>query len=94
MAESHMVRCTTKRDGQRVSHIGGTNSNGTAWKYTEEDAIKGIKTERWKFYVTVDRQGDSHGVWLQVASHQGREYLKTDADGEEPNTLLSLPDCP
>ena len=94
MAESHLVRCTTKRDGRRISHIGGTNSNGTPWKYSEADAIKGIKAERWKFYVTVERGADSHGVWLQVAADQGQEYLKTDADGAEPTTLLSLPDCP
>jgi len=94
MAESHMVRCTTKRDGQRVSHIGGTNSNGTPWNYAEAEAIKGIKAERWRFYVTVEKGSESHGVWLQVASSGGQEYLKTDADGAEPTTLLGLPDCP
>lgn len=94
MAESHMVRCTTKRDGKRISHIGGTNSNGTPWKYTEADAIKGIKTERYKFYVTVATGADSHGIWLQVATDSAGEYLKAETDSAEPAVLLGLPDCP
>jgi hypothetical protein len=28
-----------------------------------------------------------------VAVHEGRKYLKTDADGYAPNNLLSLGDC-
>ncbi|MDD5382312.1 MAG: DUF3892 domain-containing protein, partial [Candidatus Margulisbacteria bacterium] len=29
-----------------------------------------------------------------VAIRSGRKYLKTEADGEAPNNLLSLPTCP
>jgi hypothetical protein len=28
-----------------------------------------------------------------IASHLGREYIKTRADDDHPNNLLSLPEC-
>jgi hypothetical protein len=34
-------------------------------------------------------------VWVIVArSAAGNKYLKTQNDGEQPNNLLSLPECP
>ena len=93
MAENHMVRCTTKRAGaaphERVTHVGGTNSDGTQWKKTSDQIIAAIKSGEWKFYV----DGGGHGIWLVVATHQGREYLKAATDGDEPTSLLGLPDC-
>jgi len=35
-----------------------------------------------------------HVVDVIVASGLGRKYLKTTADGEQPDNLLALPDCP
>lgn len=32
-------------------------------------------------------------VWVEVATRNGRQYLKTEADGVEPNNLLALPRC-
>ena len=46
-------------------------------------------TRRWNFYVSVN----SRSVWVIVASHSGRKYLKTEADGYAPNNLLNLPEC-
>lgn len=89
MAENHMVRCSVK-DGDRVSHIGGTNSNGTPWKMSEADAVAGIKNGKLKFYVNVVDQ-QSKGIWLTVEQKQGREVLSTTDD---PSMLLRLPDCP
>ena len=31
---------------------------------------------------------------IVATSRYGNKYLKTEADGEEPNNLLSLPECP
>ena len=46
---------------------------------------------RWSFYVAVG----GRSVWVIVAkSAYGNKYLKTEADGEQPNNLLSLPECP
>lgn len=92
MAENHMVRCSAKQS-DRVTHIGGTNSNGTPWKMSEQDAIAGIKSGKLKFYVNVVGEA-SKGVWLGVDQKQGREVLSTTGDGADPSMLLNLPDCP
>jgi hypothetical protein len=36
------------------------------------------------------RRVNGRSVWVIIAIHNGREYLKTEADGYEPNNLLSL----
>ncbi|MBA3687621.1 MAG: DUF3892 domain-containing protein [Chloroflexi bacterium] len=95
MADSIEVRCINKTDRtdphERISHIGGTNPNGAAWRLTEADAIAGIESDKWAF--SVDRpKGDR--VAVIVASRLGRKYLKTTADGDQPNNLLFLPECP
>ena len=89
------VKCINKTDRQnpheRIRNIGGVNTNGTRWKISEDEAIAGIKRGEWRFFVS--RGGNS--VWVIIArSSSGREYLKTEADGEAPNNLLSLPECP
>jgi hypothetical protein len=56
----------------------------------EEDAIKAIENRQWDFFVLVN----GREVDVIVASHEGRKYLKTTADGYAPNNLLSLPECP
>ena len=34
-------------------------------------------------------------VWVIVAiSQHGNKYIKTKPDGDQPNNLLSLPECP
>jgi hypothetical protein len=89
------VKCINKTDRQnaheRIRNIGGVNPDGTRWRLSEEDAIAGIRRSEWKFYVN---QG-GHSVWVIIArSAAGHEYLKTEADGVQPNNLLSLPECP
>ena len=58
---------------------------------TQEDAIRQIKSEVTSFYVEVNFKS----VDVIVAKSQyGNEYLKTKDDGEQPNNLLSLAECP
>jgi len=95
MADSVQIGCINKSDRynphERITHVGGLNANGTRWKLTQEAAIQGIEAGKWRFYVSVD--GDS--VWVIVAvSQYGNKYLKTQNDGDQPNNLLSLPECP
>jgi Protein of unknown function (DUF3892) len=95
MAVSHEVKCINKSDRynphERILYIGGMNGGGTRWRLSQQDAIKGIEAGTWNFYVT--KNGST--VWVIVAvSAYGHKYLKTQADGEHPNNLLSLPECP
>lgn len=95
MASPHQIKYVKKSDRynphERITHIGGLNSDGTRWKITQQEAIDGITSGQWQFYVSVNGQS----VWVIVAKSQyGNNYLKTQNDGEQPNNLLSLPECP
>lgn len=88
MPQSLQVRCVTKPDRynphERISHIGGDG-----WKITQREAITYIEAGQYAFYVSVG----GHISYVIVALHNGNKYIKTTADGDQPNNLLSLPEC-
>jgi hypothetical protein len=95
MADRHQVRCINKNPRndphRRITNIGGVGENNARWKLEEDEAIAGINSGKWTFFVQVNgREVDVH-----IARRLGgREYLKTVADDYEPNNLLALPECP
>ena len=93
MADTIQIQCINKTNRQdaheRIKNVGGVQGT-QRWKLLETDAIAGIESGKWKFYVSV--AGKS--VWVIVATRLGRKYLKTENDGVQPDNLLSLPECP
>jgi hypothetical protein len=94
LAQTAQIKCINKNprlDAYRaITHVGGYESN--QWKITLDDAINKIERGEWQFYVNRPA-GDKVSVIVAI-SRFGNKYLKTTADGDEPNNLLSLPECP
>ena len=84
------VTCINKRPSHYNPHERIQAIGGSGWKHQEDDAIGRIDRGVDTYYVTVD----GRNVRVVVATHNGRKYLKTEADGYAPNNLLALPECP
>jgi len=95
MAQQVQVSCINKTNHssahERIQRTGGVNSDGSRWRMSESEAILDIKSGKHAFYVErpVGRRAN-----VIIASRLGRECLKTEADGEQPDNLLALLECP
>lgn len=91
---AHQVECIRKTDRynpwERITHIGGVNGDGSKWLLTQPAAIEGIEAAKWSFFV---REGGRQAAVIVKTSRFGHKYLTTEADGEQPDNLLSLPEC-
>jgi hypothetical protein len=94
MADRVRIDCVTRtqRSGphERISEVGGPNTNGGRWKLQQGQAIAGIDSGKWTFHV---EHPAAHAAAVIIATRLGKRYLKTTADGEQPDDLLALPEC-
>ena len=94
MTQDVEIKCIRKRDHQnpheRIERVGGVNPDGTRWWLPLDQAIARVLDKTYRFWV----RGGGKSVWVMVAYHNGRPYLRTEADGIRPDNLLALPECP
>jgi hypothetical protein len=55
-----------------------------------DEAVGRVEAGRLRFFT----QLRGRFVWVVVATLNGRKYLKSEVDGEQPMSLLALPECP
>jgi len=95
MSETQTIRCINKEDRdnpyERIKFVGGVNPDGSRWRVSQQEAIREIEANEWQ-YLVERPQGDRVIVLVAVSRFKNK-YLKTEADGDEPNNLLSLPEC-
>lgn len=95
MADRFEILCISKSDRmnphERILSVGGKNPDGSKWKISQVLAIKHIESGKYEFYVT--RAGKTANVVVAISPY-GNKYIKTVADGAQPDNLLSLPECP
>jgi hypothetical protein len=74
---------------ERIQAVAGNAGGG--WYRSEAQVIEDIdRTGLNSYYVSIN----GRTVDVVTASHQGRRYVKTTADGYAPNNLLALPEPP
>jgi hypothetical protein len=87
------IMCINKTDRssphERITHVGGV-IGGRRWRMSQTLAIQNIELGIYDFYVLVQNTAVAVLVARTAAGHK---YLKTTADGEHANNLLSLPEC-
>lgn len=100
MAQHLRIRCVVKTEQtsayERIHSVGGAKPDGSHWKLTQEKAISCIEDGTYVFYLE-NPLGHRIDVIVAVGVEGGKsvhKYLKTIADREQPDKLLSLPTCP
>ncbi len=88
----YRVTCIVKHEKyERILSLGCYSPDNVFLSFKEDEVIDRIENRRDTFYV---ERPSGHVADLEVAERDGRKYVKTVADGERPDNLLSLPTCP
>lgn len=92
MTQRAQIKCINKipRDDpyHRITHVGGFTDR--QWKITLDEAIGIIERREWEFFTHDGR----YEAKVEIATHNGRKYLKTENDRDTPDNLLGLDECP
>ena len=92
MPEQVQISCINKDDRyspyERIRNLGGVH-NGKAWKHTLNEVIDFIERRVYSFHTHVN----GHTRNVIIATRHGVKYLKTEADNDTPDNLLSLQEC-
>jgi hypothetical protein len=75
----------------RIVQIGGVDSLGSAFRYSEDQAIAMIRANTHHFYTY--EAGVRAEVEVARMTLLGNDFLKTVPDGLHPNNLSKLPTC-
>ena len=88
----YRVVCKQKHPSyERITHIGCVTTGALYQRLSELEVIARIESLSDTFYV---ERPDGHIAQVEIAEREGEKYLKTKPDGERPDNLLSLPECP
>lgn len=88
------ITCVNKSDRfnphERILRIGGVDLYSMRWSASQERAISWIENRQYELFVRAS--GREISVVVAV-SRYGNKYIKTEADGKQPDNLLSLWEC-
>lgn len=88
----YRVSCTTKLEKhEHIVSLGCHGPGNSYHTFSEARVIALIESGQDTFYA---ERPDGHVAEIIVAERLGEKYLKTVPDGERPNNLDWLPDCP
>ncbi|HUD02982.1 MAG TPA: DUF3892 domain-containing protein [Candidatus Paceibacterota bacterium] len=88
----HRVTCITKNPPHSNRHEHITHIGGAGWYITREEAIRQIDAKINEFYIYDDAR--KIYAWVGVVRPTiGLPYLRTYADRDWNDNLLSLGDC-
>jgi len=95
MARYLRIRNVVKTDQpgghEQIQAVCGIKPDGSHWSLTQDEAVAQVEDGISLFYM--ERAGGRRlDVIVAIDSH-AHKYLKTVADGEQPDELLYLPRC-
>lgn len=87
----HVVRTDRPSAHEQIQAICGIKPDGSHWSLTQDEAISQVEDGVSVFYV--ERPGGRRLDVIVAMDFHAHKYLKTVADGEQPDELLYLPNC-